>query len=116
MTRSVQKKTGSDRRRAARTALTLPAVVKSIDGRVQLPCSVKDMSATGAGVVLPQSYRPKVAADIPDEVLLVLPLDRLGIYGMITWRDGFKFGVRFASAFVPVSAQGRPTNGLRAAR
>lgn len=99
---------GAQRRRAARTGSALPGIVRSLDGRVKLPCRFFDMSASGAGVTLQSLYQTRFATDLPDEVFLVMTLDRIGFYGRIMWRDGLKFGVRFTSAFVRVNAQGWP--------
>lgn len=75
-------------------------VSSSVEARVTFPCSVLDLSATGAKVELVQSkYRVRLAEQLPDQVVLTLTTDRQQVSGRIMWRDGASFGVRFTSPF-----------------
>ena len=92
-------------RRAARTVLKLAGSVRGIDGRLNIPCLVTDMSATGARVAIVRSqYRIRMATDMPDEVVLFLTSDRLEVCGVIRWRDGEAFGLRFTSPLRRIQA------------
>ncbi len=67
---------------------------------MSLGCRVLDMSASGARVELSQtSVRVRSALDLPDRVVLALPIDKVDIIGAVRWRLGRVFGIEFSSPF-----------------
>ncbi len=86
--------------RAHRKALQRTGFVGIPGMRLRVPCTLLNMSATGARVVLlSSSSRIQLAVHLPDEIILVLPSDRSEVSGLIRWRDDDKFGIQFTSAF-----------------
>jgi hypothetical protein len=81
---------GTENRKARRRFVAHPAVVLNRDGTISCLCTMKDVSATGAKLVLVEQR------EIPDEFTLLLSK-----YGnvrrrcKISWRTESAIGVRF---------------------
>lgn len=93
---------GRERRRAPRWATELPGQIELEGLRISLGCRVLDMSANGARVELSQiSGRVRSALDLPDRIVLALPIDKVDVIGAVRWRLGKVFGIEFSSPFKP---------------
>lgn len=87
-------------RRATRDVRSMPVIVALEGYRLTVPCQILDMSATGARLRLLSSTSKIQSADqLPDNVVIVLTIDRVEVSGAIKWRDRGNFGVRFVSSF-----------------
>jgi hypothetical protein len=79
-----------ENRKTRRRIVQHPAVVLNRDGSISCLCTMKDVSATGAKLVLAEQ------SEIPDEFTLLLSK-----YGnvrrrcQISWRSDTEIGVRF---------------------
>ncbi len=54
------------------------------------PCTVRDLSVTGAAIELSD-----LSAPIPEAFTLVIPEDKLKLPCRVVWRKGFRMGVAF---------------------
>jgi hypothetical protein len=79
-----------ENRKAARRIIRHPAVILNPDGSVFLPCTVMDVSATGAKLVL------QAPAKLPDEFIVLLAKHaKVHRKCQISWQEGAAIGVRF---------------------
>ena len=76
---------GQDRRGEARVGVNLPAVALPSHSR----CLVKDLSAGGCRLQLPQPSR------LPDTVVVVLLQTGIAHQGSVRWRDPDQVGIKF---------------------
>ena len=81
-------------RRAPRRASGSPGVVRIAGYRLNVPCRIVDLSATGARLVLMGTR----ADHLPDRVIVGFS-DRTEIDAEIRWRKDNECGVRFLSFF-----------------
>jgi hypothetical protein len=110
----------SNQRKAPRKPTVTPAGVLHETIKVPLPCRIKDMSATGACLVFPQTVRA-VFPDpdtLPNELTLVLRADRLEVDCVVVRRRGEELGVRFTSVHRPLRkiVEAEPMAGSRRTR
>ncbi len=84
-------------RKSKRRTTALPAMMTFKAMRVSVPCTVVDMSGTGARLELPPASLKQYgdADHLPDEMVLVLRADRMQVDCEVKWRRGGKIGVRF---------------------
>ena len=83
--------------REKRKATTLPGTITFPNMRVQVPCTILDMSGSGAQLGLTEASQ-KEFGDIdhlPDRIVLIMRADRMQVDSQIVWRRGVKVGVRF---------------------
>jgi hypothetical protein len=59
-------------------------------GGDKTPCTVRDLSVTGAAIELSDLMAP-----VPKSFTLVLPEDKLKLPCRVVWRKGFRMGVAF---------------------
>lgn len=95
-------------RRMKRKPTALPGLVTFRNLRLELPCTISDMSGSGAGLHFPPSAFRMVhdLRDLPSEMTLVLRSDRLEVPCEVRWRLNRSLGVRFLGAPRP-SAKSR---------
>jgi hypothetical protein len=67
-------------------------VVACIDGRLIVPCAVRDMSETGARI------KVQCPVSVPDTFELFIELDGLEAACQVVWRKGEELGVKFLGA------------------
>ena len=79
-----------DNRRSARRNINAQAVIRLSGGFAARPCTVLDLSDTGARLVV---ERPQ---EIPNEFTLMLSRRSEGRTARVKWRRGTQFGVEFA--------------------
>jgi hypothetical protein len=85
-------KSEEDQRRAPRRRVLKSGTVAYNERHTTLPCSVRDISTTGARVQVEGS----ICA--PDTFDLLIPLDGLEASCEVVWRNGQEVGVRFITA------------------
>lgn len=85
-------KSEEDQRRAPRRRVLKSGVVAYNDRHATLPCTVRDISATGARV------RVDGSISAPDTFELLIPIDGLEANCEAAWRKGNEVGVRFLAA------------------
>lgn len=79
-----------ERRQGARRRRVLKAGIVAFNGRHStLPCTVRNISATGAQLRMPGT------ASAPDTFDLIIELDGLEASCTVVWRRGEDIGVRF---------------------
>lgn len=90
---------GSDRRWEPRKSCGYRALIKRPKSGTEVPCSIVDMSTTGACLELTDSsLRAERDVYLPAYFTLSSRVDRIEIDCAIVWRDGARVGVRFLSA------------------
>jgi PilZ domain len=85
-------KADSDARFAARRRVLKAGVVAYSDRHVTLPCTVRDLSATGARV------RVEGSISAPDTFELIIDIDGFEANCQVVWRKANEIGVRFLGA------------------
>jgi hypothetical protein len=78
-----------NRRRALRVNFVKSAQLVTADGKIIRRCEVRDLSSRGAKLLLSDH------ADLPDDVMLHLPLDGVTWPCRIMRRRGGEIGVQF---------------------
>jgi PilZ domain-containing protein len=82
----------TDKRRSRRRPLHHEGRIKRADGEPQIPCSVRDISATGARLAV------EMPAAVPDQFILLLSRDgRTRRACTVVWRSAEEIGVEFLS-------------------
>ena len=97
---------GADcKRRARRKSTALPGLITFATMRLQVPCTISDMSGTGARLTLPSSTAQTFGdlEHLPDKVMLILRADRMQVECEIKWRRVGSLGVRFLGPPVPLA-------------
>jgi hypothetical protein len=89
---SVLAKVDGDGRVALRRRVLKAGVVAYNDRHVTLPCTVRDVSATGARV------RVEGSISAPDTFELIIDIDGFEANCHVVWRKGNEIGVRFLAA------------------
>ena len=94
-------------RRSRRKQTALPAVITFSNMRLTVPCTVADMSGSGARLTLPASTAQTFGdmEHLPERIILVLKADRMQVDCQIMWRRAGKLGVRFLGPPRPVAAR-----------
>ena len=59
-------------------------------GGDRTPCTIRDLSVTGAALELSD-----LSATVPDAFTLVVPEDKLKLPCRVVWRKAYKIGVNF---------------------
>lgn len=97
------------KRRLKRKQTTLPGVITFRGTRLELACTISDLSAAGARLYLPpQSLRLiGTLEQLPDRLMLALRADRQTVPCDVRWRLTSSLGVRFLDASLPISATRR---------
>ena len=100
----------ANERFAHRRECDLPASILLPDRGVVVPCRVKDMSATGAGIVLPveQLGGHFSGRTLPDKFWLRLAHDGSQVCCRVAWQAKDSYGVRFVSPLQPAARQRKP--------
>lgn len=95
------------KRRSRRKATTLPGLITFKTMRLQVPCTVADMSGSGARLQLTASGAASFGdlEHLPDRIVLVLRADRMQVECEIKWRRPDSLGVRFLGPQVPLAAR-----------
>jgi PilZ domain-containing protein len=82
----------TDKRRSRRRPLQHEGRIKRSDGEPQIPCSVRDISATGARLAV------EMPAAVPNQFILLLSRDgRTRRACAVVWRSAEEVGVEFRS-------------------
>ena len=94
-------------RRSRRKQTALPAVITFSNMRLQVPCTVADMSGSGARISLPASTAQAYGdmEHLPERITLVLKADRMQVECQIMWRRAGKLGVKFLGPPKPVETK-----------
>lgn len=83
----------NDRRSGRRQDLRYAARIESLTDGAEMPCTLLDVSQTGARLLARDPER------VPDEFLLRLAVGRQALrHCAVVWRDGSTIGVRFIIA------------------
>ena len=92
------------KRAGRRKKTALPGLLTFKTMRMQVPCTVTDMSGTGARLSLPQATATAFGdlEHIPDRLTLVLRADRMQVDCEIKWRRAGSLGVRFLGPPMPL--------------
>ncbi len=96
-------------RRSRRKSMALPAQMTFHNLRLTVPCTVADMSGSGARLTLSGAVEHQYGdmEHLPKRLMLVLRADRLQIDSEIVWRRAGQLGVRFLSPPHPLDAAKR---------
>ena len=91
------------KRRSRRKAMTLPGLITFRTMRLQVPCTITDMSGSGARLVLPAGTARTYGdlEHLPDQLILVIRTDRMQVGCEIKWRRPGSLGVRFLGPPTP---------------
>lgn len=94
-------------RKSRRRQTALAATMGFHDMRVTLPCTVTDMSGTGARLELSPAIVKQVGDGdhLSSQMLLILKADRMQVDCEIKWRRSGRIGVRFLSPPRPIVAR-----------
>lgn len=97
------------KRRSRRKTTTLPGLITFKTMRLQVPCTISDMSGSGARLTLPAgSTRTYGDLDhLPDRLTLVMRVDRMQVDCEIKWRRPGSIGVRFLGPPQPIETAPR---------
>jgi hypothetical protein len=97
------------KRRSRRKSTTLPGLITFKTMRLEVPCTIVDMSGSGARLTLP-SGTARTYGDLehlPDRLTLVLRADRMQVDCEIKWRRPGSLGVRFLGPPQPIATAPR---------
>ena len=94
----------ANNRRAKRKPTSLPAMITFTNMRVTVPCTVADMSGTGAQLTFAASTIHQFGdlEHLPQKFTLVLKADRMQVASEVKWRRDGKIGVRFLGPPKPI--------------
>lgn len=97
----------TNNRRAKRKATALPAMVSFQNMRVTVPCTVADMSGTGAKLTFTKSAINQYGdlEHMPKTFTLILKADRMQVESELMWCHDGKIGVRFLGPPKPVDSR-----------
>jgi len=95
------------KRRSRRKPTALPGLITFKTMRLQVPCTIADMSGSGARLQLTASGAASFGdlEHLPDRIVLVLRADRMQVECEIKWRRPGSLGVRFLGPQVPLAAR-----------
>ena len=78
---------------ATRHRVKKPAIIEhGWHGRDQHPCTVRDISSTGAAL---EFADPVVLHQLPEKITLVIPEDELRVSCRVVWQRNYRLGVAF---------------------
>lgn len=99
----------TNNRRAKRKQTSLPAMITFQSMRITVPCTVADMSGTGARLAFTASTLKQFGEldHLPAKFTLVLKADRMQVECEVKWRREGRIGVRFLGPPKPVEATRR---------
>lgn len=89
----------TDRRKAGRRRVLKGALAAYSSRHCSIPCTVRDISATGARI------RSEGTLNIPDTFELIVEIDGTEADCEVVWRKGNEIGVRFVGAPRRVTAK-----------
>jgi hypothetical protein len=97
------------KRRSRRKETSLPAMLTFHNMRLTVPCTVADMSGSGAKLSFPSTMQQQFGdmEHLPERCVLVLTADRMQVEIQIMWRRSGQVGVRFLSPPKPLPAARR---------
>jgi hypothetical protein len=97
------------RLRARRKETSLPGLMTFRNLRLELPCTIADLSATGARLYVPPTSLRLIGnlEHLPNELMLALRSDRTEVPCEIRWRRTNSLGVRFKGLALPISTPRR---------
>lgn len=97
------------KRRSRRKPTTLPGLLMFANMRTTVPCTVMDMSGSGARIGLNAAAQHSFGdlEHLPNRVTLVLRADHLQVDCEIVWRRDGKLGLRFLGPPRPMPRPGR---------
>lgn len=97
------------KRRSRRKETSLPAMLTFHNMRLTVPCTVADMSGSGAKLSFPSTMQQQFGdmEHLPERCVLVLKADRMQVEIQIMWRRSGQVGVRFLSPPKPLPAARR---------
>jgi hypothetical protein len=100
----------SCKRRTRRKQTSIPGLITFRNLRLELPCTIADLSSAGARLFVPPTSLRLVGnlEHIPDELMLALRSDRTQVPCEIRWRLTNILGVRFKGPALPLSQPGTP--------
>lgn len=89
--------TADCKRKARRKQTSLPGLITFKTMRMQIPCTIADMSGTGAQLRVTHATATAYnnLEDIPDRLILILRADRMQVDCEVKWRRKTSLGVRF---------------------
>lgn len=82
-------KPDAERRSGNRRRALLGAIVTYDDGKFSFPCTVRDLSETGARIAIPNG------AQIPSQFYLIIVRDCVAYDARRTWQNGAEAGADF---------------------
>lgn len=93
-----------ERRWARRKSGVVGGLIAYHPVKPPVECIIRDMSATGARIELTAGWGEAFnsAEDVPDEVMLLVRLDKIEVDCLVVWRKTRQFGVRFKGAMRPL--------------
>jgi len=97
------------KRRSRRKATTLPGLMTFKTMRLQVQCTIADMSGSGARLVLPAGTARTYGdlEHLPTNLTLVMRVDRMQVDCEIAWRRPGSLGVRFLGPPKPLDTAAR---------
>ena len=97
----------TNNRRAKRKQTSLPAMIAFQNMRVTVPCTVADMSGTGAKLTFTKSAINQYGdlEHMPKTFTLILKADRMQVESELMWCHDGKIGVRFLGPPKPVDSR-----------
>lgn len=96
-------------RRMKRRQTALPGLVTFRNMRLELPCTIADLSGTGARLGFAPSSLSTIGdlEHLPSEMMLAFRADRMEVPCEVRWRLPRSLGVRFLGPAVPFTAHRR---------
>ncbi|HEY8580193.1 MAG TPA: PilZ domain-containing protein [Beijerinckiaceae bacterium] len=98
----------SDTERSPRVRTMLGAKLVYANGRMSAPCTIRNMSSTGAKIML------EGALPLPQDFELFVPQKNLKLNARLVWRNGLEIGVSFVAAEAPEPPPATDAERLRA--
>ena len=93
------------KRRSRRKGTALPGMLAFHNMRLTVPCTVADMSGSGAKLSFPSTMQQQFGdmEHLPEKCILVLKADRMQVDVQVMWRRTGQIGVKFLSPPRPVA-------------
>jgi hypothetical protein len=95
------------KRKGRRKQTALPGLLTFKSMRAQVPCTIADMSGTGARLTLSHATARSFGdvEHLSAQCTLVIRADRMQVQCEIMWREGTSLGVRFLGAPQPLPTE-----------
>jgi PilZ domain len=108
-TQSPVERPASNRRMAPRRRSTVPGLIYPDGGRTPVPCTIADMSVTGARILFKAGWGDTfgLSSESLDTCLLVIRHDRVMYQCQVIRRELNEIGLRFLSAARPLPENAR---------